>query len=92
VLVLSPFLDDKLVDLVIRLARRGRLVVAVDLLPGELAADRTTPWGPAVVSILRAEHDVRIRALEEHGVSILRWDTGVPIGALLRTARQRRRR
>jgi uncharacterized protein (DUF58 family) len=91
-LVLSPFLDDKLVELVIRLTRRGRLVLAVDLLPVELTADRTTPWGPAVVSILRAEHDVRLRALEEHGVPVLRWDTGTPIGALLRTARRRRHR
>jgi uncharacterized protein (DUF58 family) len=91
VLVLSPLLDDKLVDLVIRLARRGRLVVAVDLLPAELRADRTTPWGPAVVSILRAEHAVRVRALEEHGVPVLRWENGAAIGALLRAARRRRR-
>ena len=91
VLVLSPFLDDQLVDLVVRLARRGRLVVAVDLLPGELSPDRTTPWGPAVVSILRAEHGVRVRALEEHGVPVLRWDAGAPVGALLRAARRRRR-
>jgi uncharacterized protein (DUF58 family) len=91
VLVLSPFLDDKLVDLVIRLSRRGRLVVAVDLLPARLSPDRTTPWGPAVVSVLRAEHRVRLRAMEEHGVPVLRWDEGVPIGALLRAARKRRR-
>jgi uncharacterized protein (DUF58 family) len=92
VVMLSPFLDDKLVDLVVRVARRDRLVVAVDLLPTDLTADRTTPWGPSVVSVLRAEHRVRIRALEEHGVAVLRWDTGAPIGALLRAARQRHRR
>ena len=91
VLVLSPLLDDKLVDVVIRLARRGRLVAAVDLLPAELRADRTTPWGAAVVSILRAEHAVRVRALEEHGVPVLRWENGAAIGALLRAARRRRR-
>lgn len=91
VLVLSPFLDDKLVDLVIRAARRDRLVVAVDLLPAELRSDRTTPWGPAVVSILRAEHRVRLRALAEHGVPVLHWETGAPIAALLQAAKQRRR-
>jgi uncharacterized protein (DUF58 family) len=91
VLVLSPFLDDKVADLAIRLARLGRLVVAVDLLPAELRADRTTPWGQAVVSILRAEHAVRVRALEERGVPVLRWETGATIGALLRVARRRRR-
>jgi uncharacterized protein (DUF58 family) len=91
VLVLSPFLDDKLVDLVIRAARRDRLVVAVDLLPAQLRADRTTPWGDAVVSIVRAEHSVRLKALAEHGVPILHWETGVPLAALLQSARQRRR-
>jgi uncharacterized protein (DUF58 family) len=91
VMVLSPFLDDELVGLVTRLARRGGLIVAVDLLPANLSPDRTTPWGPSVVSILRAEHQVRIRALEEHGVVVLTWASGLPIGALLRTARRRRR-
>lgn len=91
VLILSPFLDDKLVDLVVRAVRRGRLLVAVDLLPASLHPDRTTPWGEAVVSILRAEHRVRLRALAEHGVPVMSWESGVPIAALLRTARQRRR-
>jgi uncharacterized protein (DUF58 family) len=89
IVVLSPFLDDQLVDLTIRLARRGRLVVAVDLLPVELAPDRTTPWGPAVVAILRAEHQVRTAALADHGVLVARWDGGAEIAALLRTARRR---
>jgi uncharacterized protein (DUF58 family) len=91
VLVLSPFLDDQLVELVARLARRGRLVMAVDLLPAELTADRTTPWGPAVLSILRAEHRVRVRALEGHGVPVLEWDSGAPVAELLRRAVRRRR-
>jgi len=89
--VLSPFLDDKLVELVARLTRHDRLVVAVDLLPAELTPDRTTPWGPAVVSILRVEHQLRLRALAEHGAVVVRWDNGAPLGALLRSARVRRR-
>lgn len=91
VVVLSPFLDDQLVDLVIRTARRGRLVVAVDLLPAALRPDRTTPWGPAVVSILQAEHRIRLRALAENGVPVLSWDSGTHIAALLQAAKQRRR-
>ncbi|TDV45475.1 DUF58 domain-containing protein [Actinophytocola oryzae] len=91
VLVLSPFLDDKLVDVVVRVARRGRLVVAVDLLPDDLTPDASTPWGAAVVSVLRAEHRVRIRAMEEHGVAVVRWQSGPPLGAMLRSARRRRR-
>jgi uncharacterized protein (DUF58 family) len=89
--VLSPFLDDQLVDLTVRLTRRGRLVLAVDLLPAELAADRTTPWGAAVVSVLRAEHRMRLRALEEHGIVVVPWDGGGQIAAVLRRIRGRRR-
>ncbi|MFI7677676.1 DUF58 domain-containing protein [Actinophytocola sp. NPDC049390] len=91
VVVLSPFLDDLLVDLTVRLTRRGRLVLAVDLMPAELAPDRTTPWGAGVVSILRAEHRMRLRALEEHGVVVVPWDGGGQIAALLRQLRGRRR-
>jgi uncharacterized protein (DUF58 family) len=91
VVVLSPFLDDKLVEQVTRVTRRDRLVVAVDLLPAELRPDRTTPWGPSVVSILRAEHQVRLLALEEHGVVVVRWESGTALAALLRTVRRRRR-
>jgi hypothetical protein len=75
----------------VRLARHGRFVLAVDLLPADLAPDRTTPWGTAVVSILRAEHRVRIGALEHHGVSVLRWDGGGAVAGLLRAAGRRRR-
>jgi uncharacterized protein (DUF58 family) len=91
IVVLSPFLDDLLVDLTVRLTRRGRLVLAVDLLPTELVPDRTTPWGPAVVSVLRAEHRMRLRAMEEHGVLVVPWDGGGQVAALLQRIRGRRR-
>jgi uncharacterized protein (DUF58 family) len=91
VVVLSPFLDDQLVELTVRLTRRGRLVLAVDLLPTELAPDRTTPWGGPVVSIVRAEHAMRLRAMEEHGVVVVPWDGGGQVAAILRRTRGRRR-
>ncbi|MGB3442172.1 MAG: DUF58 domain-containing protein [Actinophytocola sp.] len=91
VVVLSPFLDDQLVDLTVRLARRDRLVLAVDLLPAELVPDETTPWGVPVVSIVRAEHRMRLRAMEEHGVVVVPWDGGGQVAAILRRIRGRRR-
>ncbi len=90
VVVLSPFLDDELVELTVRLVRHGRLVLAVDLLPAELTPERTTPWGPSVVSILRAEHRLRVGALERNGVPVLRWDGGPSVAGMLRAARGRR--
>jgi uncharacterized protein (DUF58 family) len=91
VVVLSPFLDDPLVDLTVRLTRRGRLVLAVDLLPTELVPDGTTPWGVPVLSIVRAEHRMRLRALEAHGVVVVPWDGGGQVAAVLRRVRGRRR-
>jgi uncharacterized protein (DUF58 family) len=94
VVVLSPFLDDQLVDVTVRLTRRGRVVLAVDLMPAELAADRTTPWGAAVVSIVRAEHAMRLRAMAGQGVVVVPWGhdgAGGQVAAILRRTRGRRR-
>jgi len=91
VVVLSPFMDDKLVDLAVRAARRGTTVLAVDLMPAGLVADPTTPWGEAVRGIVVAEQRVRLAVLAQHGVSVARWDDGTAVGALLRGARRRPR-
>lgn len=88
--VLSPFLDDRLVEQTTRLARTGRLVVAVDLLPADLTPDATTPWGDAVLAVLRAEHRLRRNALTAHGVLVRTWSTSAEIATLLRAARRRR--
>lgn len=91
VLVLSPFLDDKLVELSVRAARHGNLVLAVDLLPAELEPDPETPWGPAVRSIIRTEHRLRLAVLADHGVPVARWEDGTAVGTLLRATRRRPR-
>lgn len=90
VVVISPFLADALVDLTVRAGRRGNLVIAVDVLPGELLADTGTPWGEAVRTILRAEQRMRLAALAERGVPVLTWDAAAAIGPLLRSVRRRR--
>lgn len=91
VVVLSPFLDDQITELTVRAARRGDLVVAVDLMPTELEPDRESPWGEAVRHIMIAEHKVRLAVLAEHGVPVTRWEDGTAVGALLRAARRRPR-
>jgi uncharacterized protein (DUF58 family) len=89
VVVLSPFLEDRLVDLTVGAMRRGNLVLALDLMPGELVANRATPWGDAVRDILLAEQRMRLAVLAEHGVLTARWDDSATLGALLRSARRR---
>ena len=66
-------------------------MLAVDLMPAELVADPTTPWGEAVRGIVVAEQRVRLAVLAQHGVSVARWDDGTAVGALLRSARRRPR-
>ncbi|MFI9011921.1 DUF58 domain-containing protein [Actinosynnema sp. NPDC053489] len=89
VVVLSPFLDAEVVELAVHAARRGNLVLAVDVLPSALRADRETPWGEAALRVIRLEHDVRLEAMRQHGVAVLPW--GAPVAGVLRAARTARR-
>ncbi len=91
VVVLSPFMDDKVVEAAVHAARRGSVVIAVDLLPRDLVTDDETPWGDAVRSIVVAEQRIRLAVLAEHGVPVARWEDGSLSAALQRSARRRRR-
>ena len=91
VVVLSPFLDDAAVEIAVVAARRGGLVVAVDVLPARLAPDTDAPWGRAALALLLAEHRMRLDALSAHGVPVLNWsDSGVAAAILRRLAISRR--
>ncbi|HEY3263466.1 MAG TPA: DUF58 domain-containing protein [Pseudonocardiaceae bacterium] len=81
VAVLSPFLDDAVAQLAVVAARRGNLVVAIDVLPQPLVADPETPWGEAVLALVRAERRARLDGLASHGVPVLRWTLGEPATA-----------
>ncbi|ALG14577.1 hypothetical protein AOZ06_06055 [Kibdelosporangium phytohabitans] len=89
VMVLSPFIDDAMVELTATVARRGTRVLAMDLLPDPLVAAARDPWGDAVLKVLRAEHAVRLETLREHGIPVLRW--GDEASAALRLLARGRR-
>lgn len=91
VIVLSPFLDDEVVDAAAHAVRRGHLVLAVDLLPTGLTPARDSPWGDAALRILRAEHRIRLDVLREHGVPSVHADDAAALAEVLRRARRRRR-
>jgi uncharacterized protein (DUF58 family) len=91
IVVLSAFLEDKMVDLTVHAARRGNLVVAVDLLPDDLERDRETPWGESVRRIVVAEQRLRLAVMADHGVPIARWQDGTAAAALMRASRRRPR-
>jgi hypothetical protein len=87
--VLSPFLDDGVVQATITAARRGDPVLAIDVLPEPLRPDPGTPWGPAALAVLRVERRVRLDALARHGAVVVRWQDGIPGAALRRLTRAR---
>ena len=84
VVVLSAFLDDAAVDVAVVAARRGGLVVAVDVLPRPLYPDTEVPWGEAALALIKAEHRMRVDALNSHGVPVLNWADGAVTAAVLR--------
>ena len=87
VVALTPLLDDAVVDCLVRAARRGVAVVAVDVLPADLTPDPETEWGDVVARIVRAEQRARCAALRSQGVPVVARD-----GALADTLRRVRRR
>jgi hypothetical protein len=90
VVVLSPFEDDGAVEVAVHAARRGHLVLAVDVLPTPLRPDPETPWGEAAMRIINAEHLARLDAMGRHGIAVVPADGA--IGAVLRKAARPGRR
>jgi uncharacterized protein (DUF58 family) len=86
VIVLSPFLDDAVVEQTLLAARRGGLVVAVDVLPSPLIPDTEHRWGDAVAKIIAIEHENRLAALRSRGVPTVTWVDGSEVLAILRRA------
>ncbi len=93
VVVLSPFLDADSVELAVHAARRGNVVLAVDVLPDGLRPDPETAWGGAALKVLELEHEVRLEAMRRHGVAVVTWDArAAAISGVLRVAARPGRR
>jgi uncharacterized protein (DUF58 family) len=92
VVVFSPFLDDEVVEVAVHAARRGNLVLAVDVLPAALRPDPETPWGSSALRVIALEHATRLGAMKQHGIAVVPWDErGATIAAALRRASRPRR-
>lgn len=88
VVVLSPFVDDEIDEVVGALARTRRDVLAIDVLPTplELPADRAER---AAARLVLAERHERLELLRRRGVLVTSWDPAL-IGLLLRRRRRLR--
>ncbi|MBM7492534.1 uncharacterized protein (DUF58 family) [Micromonospora luteifusca] len=84
VVVLTPLLDERSAQMLARLARAGRFVVAVDTLPTELAPPRDQTWAEVAYRLWRLDREVMIGQLREHGVPVVRWAGAGSLDQVLR--------
>ncbi|MFI7575227.1 DUF58 domain-containing protein [Micromonospora sp. NPDC049497] len=73
VVVLTPLLDERSAQMLARLARSGRFVVAVDTLPADLPPPKDRGWAEVAYRLWRLDRDTMIDQLREHGVPVVRW-------------------
>jgi uncharacterized protein (DUF58 family) len=89
VVVLTPLMDPRSAQMVARLARSGRFVVAVDTFPPDLPLPIHPGWGTIGARLWRLERDNTIGLLREHGVPVVAWAGTGSLDAVLRqVARQ----
>jgi uncharacterized protein (DUF58 family) len=84
VVVLTPLIDPRSAQMLARLARSGRFVVAVDTLPETVAPPMRSAWSPVASRLWRLERDNTIGQLREHGVPIVAWAGAGSLDLVLR--------
>ncbi|WP_341721138.1 DUF58 domain-containing protein [Micromonospora sp. FIMYZ51] len=73
VVVLTPLLQERSAQMLARLARSGRFVVAVDTLPADLPPPKGQGWAEVAYRLWRLDRDTMIMQLREHGVPVVPW-------------------
>ncbi|MFV2019852.1 DUF58 domain-containing protein [Micromonospora sp. LOL_023] len=85
VVVLTPLVDPRSAEMLARMARSGRIVVAVDTLPTTVAPPpRGGPWTEAAYGLWRLDRDNTIGQLREHGVPVVTWAGAGSLDQVLR--------
>lgn len=86
VLMLTPLLDEQSAHGLAVLARSGRPLVAVDVLPADLHAGYGHRWGPAAERLWRLERANTVGRLREVGVPVEPWQGAGSLDVVLRHA------
>ncbi|MCX4386637.1 DUF58 domain-containing protein [Micromonospora peucetia] len=84
VVVLTPLLDERSAEMLARLARSGRFVVAVDTLPADLTPPKDRGWAEVAYRLWRLDRETMIGQLREHGVPVVRWAGAGSLDEVLR--------
>ncbi|MEV2237097.1 DUF58 domain-containing protein [Micromonospora sp. NPDC049891] len=84
VVVLTPLLEERSAQMLARLARSGRFVVAVDTLPADLSPPKDRGWVEVAYRLWRLDRDTMIAQLREHGVPVVPWAGAGSLDQVLR--------
>jgi uncharacterized protein (DUF58 family) len=84
VIVLSPLLDPRTVAMLARMARSGRVVIAVDTLGSTEVRLTGTAWMPVAQRLWTLERGNLVGQLREHGVPVVAWAGAGSLDAVLR--------
>ncbi|MGC5052654.1 DUF58 domain-containing protein [Micromonospora sp. DT48] len=84
VVVLTPLLEERSAQMLARLARSGRFVVAVDTLPADLPPPKDRGWVEVAYRLWRLDRDTMIAQLREHGVPVVPWAGAGSLDQVLR--------
>jgi uncharacterized protein (DUF58 family) len=84
VVVLTPLVDARSAEMLARLARSGRYLVAVDTLPESAGPPKRGPWTEVAHQIWRLDRDNTIGQLREHGVPVVAWAGAGSLDLVLR--------
>jgi uncharacterized protein (DUF58 family) len=84
VVVLTPLVDPRSAEMLAKLARSGRFLVAVDTLPDGAEPASSGPWSSVAHRLWRLERDNTIGQLREHGVPVVAWAGAGSLDLVLR--------
>jgi uncharacterized protein (DUF58 family) len=84
VVVFTPLVDGRSAEMLARLARAGRFVLAVDTLPEGVTPPHRSDWTELAHRLWRLERDNTIGQLREHGVPVVRWAGAGSLDLVLR--------
>ncbi|MQA27181.1 MAG: DUF58 domain-containing protein [Micromonosporaceae bacterium] len=84
VVAFTPLLDDRSAELLARLARAGRFLIAVDTLPADARPAIDSEWLEAATQFWRLARQNTIDELREHGVPVVAWRGSGSLDEVLR--------
>ena len=83
--VLTPLLEPGSAEMLAKLARSGRYVVAVDTLPSTgLSVTGSGPWTEIALRLWRMDRENTMGRLREHGVPVVTWAGAGSLDLVLR--------